>query len=198
VGLNFCRESPRYVEPDLAGYIAAELPAGVVRVGLFVNAAAEVVRETFDGVGLDLIQLHGDEPPEFLAELGDRPVLRAFRCRGSDLAPVRQYLDRCRQLACSPKAILLDAYQPGKYGGTGKVVDWNVVASAHEELGPIDIVLAGGLTPENVAAAIQTARPAAVDTASGVESSPGVKDPALTDAFVANARAAFAAITDES
>ena len=85
--------------------------------------------------------------------------------------------------------MLLDADQPGKYGGTGKIGDWNTVATARDKLGDAPIVLAGGLTPDNIAQAIQTAHPAAVDTASGVESQPGVKDPESVKAFVASAKA---------
>jgi len=191
IGLNFYEPSPRYVAPDRAREIAAAMRHGVTKVGVFVNASAKQVRDTFDHLRLDWIQLHGDEPPEFLTHLGKRPVVRAFRCRQSDLTPLADYLRTCRELGHAPQAVLLDAYEPGQYGGTGKVVDWDVVAATKDQLGELPVVLAGGINPTNVEQAILTAKPAAVDTASGVESNPGVKDPDKVQAFVAAARKAF-------
>lgn len=194
VGLNFYPKSPRYVAPDRARHIAARLPAGVVKVGLFVNADAAEVCETFDRLGLDLIQLHGDEPPEFLDSLRPRPVMRAFRLGPAGLPPVLEYLDRCRQLGCSPQLTLLDAHIPGQFGGTGMTADWTVAKGYPADPEHPPLVLAGGLTPQNVAQAIRAVRPTAVDTASGVELSPGRKDPAAVVDFVEAARQAFSAI----
>jgi phosphoribosylanthranilate isomerase len=191
IGLNFYPASPRFVSPAQAeAIVAAELP-GVVKVGLFVGSDAREVCETFDRLKLDLIQLHGDEPPEYLAHLGGRPVMRAFRLGPAGLSPVVTYLDDCRRLGCLPRLVLLDAYTPGVYGGTGEIADWAVAAEyrAMDQVPPL--VLAGGLTPQNVTRAIRSVRPAAVDTASGVESSPGRKDPAAVAAFVRVAREAF-------
>ncbi len=190
VGLNFYPKSPRYISTDQARAVVEALPGPVVKVGLFVNAEVDAVCRTYDELGLDLIQLHGDEPPAFLAQLGDRPVMRAFRLDQRQLAPVRQYLDTCGQLDCTPQLALLDAFVQGEYGGTGELADWATIQGFSTGQIP-PLVLAGGLTPQNVAEAIHTVRPAAVDTASGVESSPGQKDPAAVKAFVHAAREAF-------
>lgn len=195
VGLNFYARSKRYVPIPRARAILDSLPAGVVKVGLFVNAEAREVCETFDRLGLDLIQLHGDEPPSFLARLGGRPVVRAFRLAPSEgLDAVGRYLAECREMECTPRMTLVDAYVEGAYGGTGQTADWQSLATyrqvgSEEPVPPL--VLAGGLTPDNVAEAIATVRPAAVDTASGVESAPGHKDRALVERFVERARHAF-------
>ncbi|MCU0880438.1 MAG: phosphoribosylanthranilate isomerase [Pirellulaceae bacterium] len=170
IGLNFYAQSPRCVSPE---------------------GAQEIGRGITSGWG---VQLHGDEPPAAIRDvrhLTKTPVVRAFRCRGSNLADVAGYLAECRNLDAMPDAILLDAFAPGSYGGTGHVVDWPVVGSRGEQLFGLPLILAGGLTPDNVAQAIATARPNAVDVASGVESSPGKKDPAKVRAFVAAAKAAF-------
>lgn len=191
LGLNFYARSPRYVWPDDARRVVSVLPAGVVKVGLFVNAPPEEVCRTFDLLGLDLVQLHGDEPPEFLKRLGARPVMRAFRLGPEGLRPVAAYLDECRALDCLPRLVLLDAYRPGEYGGTGQTCDWATTAQYRVLPGGPPLVLAGGLTPANVAEAIRAVQPAAVDTATGVESSPGRKDPTLVAAFIRAARGAL-------
>lgn len=191
VGLNFFPGSPRFVSREAARGIVAALPGGVARVGVFVNADLSELVKTAGAVGLDMIQLHGDEPPAVVGQLAPRTVIRAFRCRDAGLAPVRQYLDECRRSGRLPESVLLDAYSPEKYGGTGHCLDWPSVRGAREQLGGLPIVLAGGLTAENVGAAITAAHPAAVDTAGGVESAPGVKDEEKLVAFVAAARAAF-------
>jgi phosphoribosylanthranilate isomerase len=192
VGLNFYPKSPRCITLEKAWQIVDAVPAGMVKVGVFVNATAEEVCCTFDELGLGLIQLHGDEPPIYLAELGGRPVMRAFRLGEAGLGPLHEYLDRCRQLKCMPRLVLIDACVEGRYGGTGQVADWQALSGYPFETDDPPLVLAGGLTPENVAEAIHIVRPAAVDTASGVESSPGRKDPAAVRAFVRAARGAFA------
>jgi len=189
VGLNFYPKSPRCVRPEPAARIAHALPPGVVKVGLFVNAAAEQICQTFDRLGLDLVQLHGDEPPELLARLGSRPVMRAFRVGQRGVKPVEAYLDECRRRGCLPTLVLLDAHAEGLYGGSGQRCDWDAVRQYPADMPPL--VLAGGLTPDNVAEAIQSVRPAAVDTASGVELALGQKDPALVRRFAAAALKAF-------
>ena len=194
LGLNFYSRSPRYVSRQKAASIVACLPEGIVKTGLFVNAPPEEVASTFDQLGLDLIQLHGDEPAEYLVELGGRPVVRAFRVAAGGLPQVAQYLRRCLRLGCLPRLCLMDSYQEGQYGGTGCRPQW-------EELRryPLDgwnppMVLAGGLTPRNVTQAVQAVQPHAVDTASGVESSPGRKDPVLVRGFVEAAKRALGAV----
>lgn len=192
IGINFYAHSPRFVPLERAQHVAAVIPRGVVRVGLFVNAPAEAVCGAFDALGLDLIQLHGDEPPEFLAGLGARPVMRAFRVGSEGVKPVAAYLERCRELGTLPALALVDARRPGQYGGTGQTADWDALANERAMLGDVPLVLAGGLTPENVATAIYRVRPTAVDTASGVETKPGHKDADAVRRFVAAAREAFA------
>jgi phosphoribosylanthranilate isomerase len=194
LGLNFYPRSPRFVTPQLASEIARAVPSTATKVGVFVNAALDDIRRVVEQVGLDMVQLHGDEQPEDIAQVGGARVIRAFRCRESSLDDIVNYVDRCRQLACLPCAALLDAFQPGTYGGTGRVVDWTLVPKLAEHFPDLPLVLAGGLTPQNVSAAIQQAQPWAVDTASGVESAPGVKDIGLVAQFVAQAREALGGI----
>jgi phosphoribosylanthranilate isomerase len=197
IGLNFYAGSPRFLPLERAQHVAANIPAKVLRVGLFVDAPAEVICGSYDALGLDLIQLHGDEPPEFLAELGDRPVMRAFRVGSDGLQPVVDYLARCRELGASPAMVLVDAFVAGERGGTGKTADWDALVAERHLLGDVKLVLAGGLTPDNVADAIRRVRPDAVDTASGVESKPGVKDHDAVRRFVAAASAAFRELTND-
>ncbi len=195
VGLNFYAKSPRFVELDQARRIVAALPTSVTKVGVFVNAPPDEVASTFDELGLDYVQLHGDEPAEMLADLGSRPVIRAFRFGPAEMEPVNCFLDQCRQIGCLPAAVLIDAFQPGQYGGTGQVADWHAVAGWHQQKTGVCLILAGGLTPSNVTQAIAAARPMAVDTASGVEWSPGQKDEGLVREFVIAAQAALAKLT---
>lgn len=200
VGLNFYPRSPRYVTTDAAREIAAALPTGIVRVGLLVNSLPEEVAALAAAGAIDLWQLHGDESPEQLRQIVQqtgRPALRAFRLAGGEssaadgLRPVMEYLATCRDLGCSPTAVLLDAYQPDSYGGTGRLGDWPLAAEyvrrRREDRGLPPLVLAGGLKAENVAAAVLEVRPDAIDTASGVESSPGRKDAGLMSRFAAAA-----------
>ena len=193
VGLNFYPKSARSITRRRAAEIIDGLPGQVVKVGLFVNAAVDDVVRAFDGLGLDLIQLHGDEPPRFLAGLGGRPVMRAFRLRPEGLTPIQRYLSECRNLGCLPRLVLIDAYQKGSFGGTGQTADWSVAGAyppdGLETYPPL--VLAGGLMPDNVGHAIRAVHPMAVDTASGVETSPGVKDSELVSQFVQTAAEAF-------
>ena len=219
MGLNFFAGSPRYVTRELAREIVCVVKRPIHFVGVFVNAGVQEMFNTWDHVGFHSFQLHGDESPDDLSELhswfsdvnepcttiqGTKhgwplPVLqgihvnaiRAFRYRDSSWKAAADYLQSCQKANAFPCAVLLDAYQPGQYGGTGQVVDWDVVRNERDKLFGLPVILAGGLTPENVAAAITTARPDAVDTASGVEVSPGRKDHGLMTDFVARARAAF-------
>ena len=191
VGLNFYASSPRAVTLETARRIVSVLPAGVCKVGLFVNAPAAEVMHVFDDLALDLIQLHGDEPPEYLVELQGRPVVRAFRLGADGVGPIAEYLVRTSAAGRTPRMILVDAYHPDRFGGTGQVADWELLATHRERLGGLPLILAGGLTPDNVAAAIEAVRPDAVDTSSGVESSPGKKDPLLLRRFVAAAQNAL-------
>ncbi|MFZ1934444.1 MAG: phosphoribosylanthranilate isomerase [Thermoguttaceae bacterium] len=198
IGLNFYPRSPRYISFDLAREIVAALPKGIVKVGLFVNVPPADVCRAYSDLPLDLIQLHGDEPPEYLTQLGNRPVMRAFRVRPGNFHPVVEYLARCRGLKVEPRLALLDSLVPGEFGGTGQPVDWSTARQYAAQSGLPPLVLAGGLTPENVADAIVAVRPTAVDVASGVESSPGRKDPAAVEAFLRAATAALSGVRSGS
>ena len=190
MGLNFFEQSVRYVDVETARKLVAVLRPTVKRVGVFVNATASDINRVADVLLLDYIQLHGDEPPELLADLSERLIVRAFSFGETGADDITRFLDGCG-VGRRPDVVLVDACKPGKYGGTGEVADWDAVASAKAILGDIPLVLAGGLTPFNVADAIAKVRPAAVDTAGGVESRPGNKDPMLVRAFVNAAKKAF-------
>jgi len=191
IGFNFFPLSPRYIELRRARQIVEVLSPGVLKVGVFVNSPIAEIRAAIELLHLDLVQLHGDEEPEFIAKLEGRPVMRAFRVEAG-LAGLKDYLSRCQKLACLPRMVLVDAYKKGAYGGTGETTDWKLLSGERKEVRELPLVLAGGLTPRNVAAAIATVRPAAVDTASGVELRPGQKSPQLMQAFVSAAKQAFA------
>jgi phosphoribosylanthranilate isomerase len=194
IGLNFYEKSPRYLPPSLASNVAAAIPAGIAKVGVFVNATADEVVRQADRLRLDFIQLSGDETPEYLAALGNRQVIKAFRFSTDGGQPIAQFLVKARKLGRTPAAILVDAEKSGSYGGTGMTIDWTRLLEEMRtfDLADTPIVLAGGLTPENVAEAIAVARPQAVDVASGVEYAPGRKDADLVDRFIRAASAAFA------
>ncbi len=183
IGLNFYAPSPRYVDLTTARLIVHALPQHVSTVGLFVNAPVESILRIADDLALGYVQLHGDEPPESLVRLAPCKIIRAFRVAG-DYRPLLAYLRTCDQLGCPPAAVLADALDPGKYGGTGQVGNWDAIAAFQADAATARVVLAGGLTPGNVADAIRQVRPAAVDVASGVESQPGRKARALVAQFV--------------
>ncbi|MEM8866239.1 MAG: phosphoribosylanthranilate isomerase [Planctomycetota bacterium] len=191
IGLNFYPRSKRFVADDVATDIVKGLPADVLKIGVFVNSPADEMLQTARRVGLTAIQLHGDEPATMLAELEGFPVVRARRIGASGLAAIASDAAACKQAGRAADAVLVDAPAPGEYGGAGETFDWNSVVGHEAVLGGLPLILAGGLTPANVAAAIGTVRPAGVDVASGVESAPGKKDTALMAAFVKNARSAF-------
>ncbi len=184
IGLNFYAKSPRAVDVDRARTIIAALPPGVVKVGVFVNAPPEDVCRVFDDVGLDLIQLHGDEPPEYSLKLGSRSVMKVFRDAGPDaLLTMLGNFVVYRELRCPPRLVLLDAPLQNGFGGSGQLADWSLALAYRGIDSAPPLVLAGGLTPENVAEAIRATGVRAVDTASGVESRPGIKDSLRMAAF---------------
>lgn len=191
LGLNFYQHSPRCVSVEDAVRIAEAVPAEICRVGVFVNERADVIRSVVERVGLDWIQLHGDEPPQFLDHFSDIPLIRAFRCRDVGWEPIQSYLKQCCTGSVQPAAILLDAYAANAYGGTGHQLDWDNVARRQRSIGEIPTLLAGGLNVENVGSAISIARPTGVDVASGVEAEPGIKSKELVTRFIAASRKAF-------
>ena len=191
IGLNFYSKSLRCITQEQALRIVQVTPSRVARVGLFVNATDDEVCTAYDHLGLDFIQLHGDEPPEYLLALGGRPVIRAFRLGPTGVGPIVRYLEACSMPEVNLQAVLIDAYDPQRYGGTGETADWKQLADQRTMLGGLPLVLAGGLNAANVAEAILTVRPDAVDTASGVEYAPGEKDPQAVAAFAEAAQGAF-------
>jgi phosphoribosylanthranilate isomerase len=195
LGFNFYPRSARFIEPEACATIVAALHAlgyvGLRTVGVFVNASLAEVTTQAGRCGLDLIQLHGDEPPEMLAQVRRQTAagVRAFKAiRPASASEAQEALARYAAGADAP-ALLADAYRPGHYGGTGETGDWGLAAALSRQA---PVLLAGGLTPDNVAAAIRQVRPWGVDVASGVESAPGHKDARRLTAFVTAAHAAVA------
>jgi phosphoribosylanthranilate isomerase len=187
VGINFYEGSKRYVKPEAAPAILRELPPFVEAVGLFVNQPLKAVFQSLNKLGrIRTFQWHGDKLELCDAYPFQMIVAFAVRDRAS-LSNVTRYLDTARAGRKAPAAVLVDAYVPGEYGGTGQVAPWHVLA---EFKPPEPVILAGGLTPSNVAQAIREVRPYAVDVAGGVESAPGRKDAEKMRRFIGNAREA--------
>jgi phosphoribosylanthranilate isomerase len=186
VGLNFHQPSPRCITPARAAEIVAALPQSTEAVGVFVDRPVAEVVETANLAGLQIVQLHGDEPPEDLLALNGLRVVRAFRLANAEsVNKMEAYLARAQRLGRAPDAVLIDAYVAGQPGGTGHVIAPEIL----DRLPPLPrLILAGGLTPENVAQRIAQVRPWMVDVAGGVESSPGHKDAALVAAFIRAAK----------
>ena len=182
IGLIFWPSSPRRAGFDAAAEIAAGVKRRVEVTGVFVNATLDHVAETADAVGLTMLQLHGDEGPAYCAEAARRTgckVMKAVRVRsGADVQALAPFHTDYH---------LLDSFTAGVPGGTGETFAWEI-ARGHR--GRVPIVLSGGLTPDNVGEAIAAVHPVAVDVASGVERSPGIKDPEKLQAFAAAVRAA--------
>jgi phosphoribosylanthranilate isomerase len=166
LGFNFYRKGPRYISPEAARAIIEQLPSEITTVGIFVNEVQpQDVIEILEVSGAQLAQLHGDEDAAYCAAVGAERVIKALRVgEGFDVRQVLTY---------PAWAILLDAFDKNLYGGTGKTANWEV---AREAAKLTRLFLAGGLSPENIAEAIQAVQPFAVDVNSGVESAPGVKD----------------------
>jgi phosphoribosylanthranilate isomerase len=176
IGLVFYDKSPRVVTSAQAAAIVRVLPPFVQAVGLFVDTAIDVVNATAESCGLDIVQFHGDESPEDCA-LVMRRVIKAFRVRDRvSLVPMKDY---------RVSGFLLDAWSPDAHGGTGMTFNWELARDAGG-YGPV--ILAGGLTPDNVAEAVRTVAPYGVDVSSGVEAAPGRKDPEKVRAFIGRAK----------
>jgi phosphoribosylanthranilate isomerase len=196
LGLNFYPKSKRCVSLETAAEIALFYSTTVPIVAVTVNFSLEEIFQIISAaVDFGWIQFHGDETPEFLAQVKKElnlPLIRAFRWQHDSGHTITSYLDRCSELGCLPNSVLIDAFKPGEFGGTGALADWDAIADWRDQSGlQIPIVLAGGLNAENVVDAIARVRPDAVDTASGVESSPGQKDGKLVANFVAASKQAF-------
>lgn len=177
VGLMFYEQSPRHITLPEAEEIARAMPPFVLRVGVFVNPDEDEVWQAIRACGLNLLQFHGDEPAEFCTQFG-MMSLKAFRMRDAESLKAMEHYQT--------DAFLLDAHAKGGLGGTGERFNWDLAVEAQKFGKPI--FLAGGLTPENVAEAVQKVRPFAVDVSSGVESAPGKKDAAKVRAFITAAK----------
>jgi len=177
LGFVFVPGTPRFLSIDVAADWIRTLPPLISKVGLFVDAVPGTVRDTLRRAGLDTVQFHGDESPEYCRFFRDEfRVLKAFRVRGPET------LERLADYADAVDAFLLDAWVPGAHGGTGARFDWDLAVAVRNGVRPL--ILAGGLNPDNVADAVQRVRPYAVDVSSGVERSPGRKDPAKVRALI--------------
>lgn len=180
IGLMFYERSPRYIEPASAAQIARALPEHIMRVGVFVNAPVATVKAVLAVCHLDLLQFHGNEPPDYCLQFG-LPTMKAFRIRDAE---------SLRELPLYETDFwLLDAYVPGVPGGTGESFNWQLAVQAKTFGRPI--FLAGGLTPENVGEAVRLVQPYGVDVSTGVESAPGKKDTAKLHAFIETAKNAL-------
>lgn len=178
LGFIFYKKSPRYIDPLRAAAITRALPPFVIKVGVFVDEALEEVSRVREDASLDRVQLHGDETPGYCAEASPG-VIKAFRIRGrADIERLALY---------DVSAFLLDTYVDGVPGGTGEAFNWEIAVEASALR---RIILSGGLTPGNVAMAIKTVRPYAVDVSSGVEAGPGKKDLEKMKKFIDEAKTA--------
>lgn len=173
LGFVFHEQSLRSITPSAASGITRRLPPSIVKAGVFFNAPPELVFQAISECGLNLLQFHGEEPPEYCMQFGLMSV-KAFRVRNAE--SLEHLLDY------GTDAWLLDAYAPGMPGGTGATFNWDLAIEAQRWGRPI--FLAGGLTPSNVAEAVRRVQPYAVDVSSGVEAEPGRKDHAQIEAFI--------------
>lgn len=177
LGFIFFKGSPRFITIDAAAEITGELPPFVAKVGVFVDEALETVNEIGTRLGLTAVQLHGNESAEYCSSVR-LPVIKAFRVK--DESSLRD-LGKFRAAA-----FLLDSFVPGQLGGTGAKFNWDLAVQA-KKLGT-SVILAGGLTPENIAEAVKMVQPYAVDVSSGVEKKPGLKDPQKVADFIQSAK----------
>lgn len=192
VGFNFYPRSKRYLSEEAAAELHHAVPQGVAKVGLFVDAPEDRILKAFVDFDLRWIQLHGEEPVEYLRRMPPGKVVKAFRVGPQGLGPIAQYVREAADQGHSLAAILLDSWVPGAQGGTGVTADWARIALEKKMLPEgTPIILAGGLHAENVAQAIHIVRPFGVDTAGGVEGPDGFKNAERTEQF---AQAALAAL----
>lgn len=173
LGFVFYEPSPRFVAPELARELVNGVPPFVTATGLFVNPTAEFVKSVLAQVPLDLLQFHGDEPPELCSSFGVRWI-KAVRVQAR--SDIEDAFERYRNAS----GLLVDAWDPHKYGGTGQSFNWSVIPGQR----PLPLILAGGLASDNVSRAVAQVRPWAVDVSGGVESSKGIKDVAKMTDFI--------------
>jgi phosphoribosylanthranilate isomerase len=185
IGLNFYAQSPRRVSEEIASFILRALPPFVEPVGVFVDEPLKRVFPLLTHLGrIRSIQMHGSQRE--LCDAFPFHFIPAFQVRDQQsLVEIQRYLSACRGMGRMPSAILVDGHSPTQFGGTGRNPPWGLLRGVQWD---VPMILAGGLTPENVAEAIRAVRPYAVDVASGVESSPGVKDPEKMQRFIENVR----------
>ncbi len=178
LGFVFFKKSPRYIAPEKAREIISYLPPFITTVGVFVNETPEAMQEIMGLAGIDIPQMHGDEPPETCASW--RRVIKAIRVSNlTDLNPLQVF---------RVSAFLLDTYSPEQFGGTGQTFNWDIAVEA-KRFGKI--ILSGGLNPENVEKAIQWVRPYAVDVSSGIEERKGKKNLKKMKRFIEKAKSEF-------
>ena len=198
VGLNFYADSVRSVDVSAACTIIGSLPRDIDPVGVFVNQNVQQIQSIAECCGLRTVQLHGDESPSDLASLQSVlpqvGLIRAWRVGAEGLSGLEEYLGECRERNVVLSACLIDTRVEGVYGGTGRTAPWDVVAEEYRQDEWPSLILAGGLTPANVAEAIAAVRPWGVDVAGGVESKPGSKDVERVRAFIDAAGRAFQAV----
>lgn len=194
IGLNFYEKSPRSVRKDVATRIAGVTGDTVQRVGVFVNHSASEIADLVHECRLGAVQLHGDETAEEVAKIASQlpgiPLFRAWRMAGESLADLEQHLADCSLRGIQAASCLIDSRVPGAYGGTGHAVPWEPLRRVYQHDKWPSLILAGGLTADNVVEAIQAVKPWGVDVASGVESAPGQKDLEQVRRFIENARRA--------
>ena len=179
VGFVFFQGSPRYISPDAAAGIIRKLPSFAMTIGVFVDEKPSQIEKTIASTGIDVIQLHGDEPPEMCAF--SRRIIKAIRIKSlASLDPLVHYQDKV-------SAFLLDTFSPGSLGGTGQKFNWDIATYA-KQFGRT--ILSGGLTPDNIVEAIRRVRPYGVDVSSGVELKKGKKDHLKMRLFIERAKAA--------
>lgn len=200
IGLNFYPPSPRFVSVEDAKAIAENARAAranrlasdndkLTIVGVFVNASTREMNDIASAVGLDAIQLHGDEPSSQLAELKPSMCIRALRLQSEEDPHVRQIQEEVERGLL--EAVLVDAYSPDLYGGSGKTAAWDLVPRLQKKWPDCKTILAGGLSPDNVAEALEVSKAHGVDVASGVEEAPGTKSEAMLRVFIERANHAI-------
>jgi phosphoribosylanthranilate isomerase len=195
VGLNFHPGSARCIDAATATAIVQMLPVFTQAVGVFVNRSLPEIAATLQPLHrVRTIQWHGDDERREIGGVAPFDLIAAFAVRdAASLDEIGRYLDQCRAVGQLPAAILVDAHVPGQHGGTGRTAPWDLLASFRPD---VPLILAGGLTPDNVAEAVRIVQPYAVDVASGVEDNPRRKDPEKMRQFIANARTAACSPAD--